>query len=307
MAAPFVNLLHKEKMKVTQRVDRRGPRHLLIYGQGHNGKTALGRYLNYLLTSKLIEPISAKQWNKKNWEGLFTNAQTAGTSFPIIIDDIKDNCFSGKRATLEGMVKSHWEEDWTSGSEFPVLIMNTNHEDLPDWAKTRIKRLVFNVKFSGGPSDTKLLNELMSRENMVFAAFSKAYLSQLSKGFEYDDDELKLTRIVMRNLYHRVGRELPSFFPKKSPELVYDMDAISCYDKRRFGLFEERKIKGGVKLKFTSFKSLNSFKAKLPPEINFETDDKTLIITNRDQYRKFMAKGKPQKKSFFFGKKKIQN
>jgi hypothetical protein len=163
------------------------------------------------------------------------------------------------------------------------------------------------VKFSGGPSDTKLLNELMSRENMVFAAFSKAYLSQLSKGFEYDDDELKLTRIVMRNLYHRVGRELPSFFPKKSPELVYDMDAISCYDKRRFGLFEERKIKGGVKLKFTSFKSLNSFKAKLPPEINFETDDKTLIITNRDQYRKFMAKGKPQKKSFFFGKKKIQN
>lgn len=303
MAAPFVNMLHKEKMKVTQRVNRRGPRHLLIYGPGHNGKTALGRYLNYLLTGKLIEPISAKQWNKKNWEGLFVNAQTAGTSFPIIIDDIKDNCFSGKRATLEGFVKSHWEEDWVNGSEFPVLIMNTNHEDLPDWAKTRIKRLVFNVKFNGGPEDTKLLNDLMGRENIVFAAFSKEYISQLTKGFEYDEDELKLARIVMTELYKKAGRDIPEFFPHKSPELIYDMDAISCYDKRRFMMFQEKKIKGGIRLTFTSFKSLNNFKAKLPPEINYETDDKTLVITNRDQYKKFMARGKPAKKSRLFWRK----
>jgi len=303
MAAPFVNIIHKEKMKVTQRVNRRGPRHLLIYGPGHNGKTALGRYLNYLLTGKLIEPISAKQWNKKNWEGLFTNSQTAGSAFPIIIDDIKDNCFSGKRATLEGFVKSHWEEDWSSDSEYPVLIMNTNHEDLPDWAKTRVKRLVFNVKFNGGPEDTKLLNQLMGRENNAFAAFSKAYISQLVNGFEYDDDELKLARLIMQELYTKVGKELPDYFPKRSPELIYDMDAISCYTKRKFSLFEEKKIKGGVRLKFSSFKSLNNFKAKLPPEINFETDDKLLIVTNRDQYYRFMARGKPPKKSFFSRRK----
>lgn len=299
MASPFVNIIHKEKMKVTQRVNRRGPRHLLIYGPGHNGKTALGRYLNYLLTGRLIEPISAKQWNKKNWEGLFTNSQTAGSAFPIIIDDIKENCFSGKRATLEGFVKSHWEEDWLTDSEYPVLIMNTNHEDLPDWAKTRVKRLVFNVKFNGGPEDTKLLNRLMGRENNAFAAFSKAYISQLVNGFEYDDDELKLARLIMQELYTKVGKDLPDYFPKMSPELIYDMDAISCFTKRKFGLFDEKKIKGGVRLTFSSFRSLNNFKAKLPPEVNFETDDKVLIITNRDQYYRFMSRGKPPKKSFF--------
>jgi len=301
MAAPFINLLHREKMKVTGRVNRRGPSHLLIYGPGHNGKTALGRYLNYLLTGKMIEPISGKQWGKKQWENLFSQSQIADSSFPIIVDDIKDTCFRGKRATLEGPIKSHWEENWNSKLNFPVFILNTNHEDLEEWAKTRVRRLEFNVKFKGGSSDVKLLNDLMSKENNIFAAFSKEYVSQLTKGFDYQEDELYLARKVMINLYESVSRELPNYFPIKPPEKIYDMDAISCFDKRRYGLFRERKVKGAIRLEFSSYKSKNNFKARLPPEVAVFDDDKVLVITNKDEYEKFMSRGIQNNKS----KKKI--
>jgi hypothetical protein len=44
---------------------------------------------------------------------------------------------------------------------------------------------------------------------------------------------------------------------------------------------------------------------KTTPEINFETDDKVLVITNREQYTKFMACGRPKTKSIFREEREI--
>jgi len=298
-SAPFVNHLHAEKMRVAGTVNRRGPRHLLLYGPGGNGKTVIGRYLNFLLTGRHINPVSAKQWSKKQWDNLFNHMQLAGSPFPVIIDDIKDTCFRGKRATLEGPIKSHWEEIWRKNMKFPVMILNTNHEEIEEWAKSRIRRLELNVKHRGKAEDMKLLNELMRSENLVFAAFAKGMTSQLAMGIEYSEDELELSRVIMKNLYHQVGRDLPSFFPLQAPEDVYDMDAISCFDKRKFGLIKEKKVKGGIRIEFGSYPALNSFKSRLPPEVNCIEQDKKLVITNPKAYRHFIAKGKPTRKSLF--------
>jgi len=297
--APFVNHLHSEKMRVAQIVNKRGPRHLLLYGPGGNGKTVIGRYLNFLLTGKHINPVSAKQWTKKQWENLFNHMQLAGSPYPVIIDDIKDTCFRGKRATLEGPVKSHWEENWKRNMKFPVMILNTNHEEIEEWAKSRIRRLELNVKHKGKAEDMKLLNDLMMRENRVFAAFAKGMTSQLAMGIDYSEDELELSRSILQNLYQQVGREIPPFFPLQAPEEVYDMDAISCYDKRKFGLIKEKKVKGGIRIEFGSYPALNSFKSRLPPEVNCIEQDKKLVITNPKAYRNFIIKGKPERKSIF--------
>ena len=176
-SAPFVNQLHTEKMRVAQIANRRGPKHLLLYGPGGNGKTVIGRYLNFLITGKVVNPVSAKQWGKKQWENLFRHIQLSGSSYPVIIDDIKDTCFRGKRATLEGPVKSHWEENWRRGLKFPVMILNSNHEELEEWAKSRVRRLELNIKHKSKAEDMKLLNELMSTHNHVFAAFSQRFIS----------------------------------------------------------------------------------------------------------------------------------
>jgi len=302
-SAPFVNILHREKMKVARIVNRRGPRHLLLYGPGGNGKTVIGRYLNFLITGKLINPVSAKQWKKKQWEDLFNHMQLAGSPYPVIVDDIKDTCFRGKRATLEGSVKSHWEENWRRDMQFPVMILNTNHEEIEEWAKSRVRRLELNVKHTPKASDMKLLNELMSTKNHAFGAFSKDLISQLSIGFDYSEDELELPRKVFENLYHKVGRVLPSYFPICQPEDIYDMDAISCFNKRKFGLIKEKKIKGGIRIEFGSTYSLSNFKSRLPPNVTFIEEDKKLVLTNPKAYKEFIARGKPEKKSYFRRKK----
>ena len=302
-SAPFVNILHREKMKVARIVNRRGPRHLLLYGPGGNGKTVIGRYLNFLITGKLINPVSAKQWKKKQWEDLFNHMQLAGSPYPVIVDDIKDTCFRGKRATLEGSVKSHWEENWRRDMQFPVMILNTNHEEIEEWAKSRVRRLELNVKHTPKASDMKLLNQLMSTKNHVFAAFSKDLISQLAIGFDYSEDELELPRKVLENLYHKAGRALPTYFPICPPEEIYDMDAISCFNKRKYGLIKEKKIKGGIRIEFGSTYSLSNFKSRLPPNVTFIEEDKKLVLTNPKAYKEFIARGKPEKKSFF-GRKK---
>tara|TARA_B100001093_G_C26813853_1_gene1008792 strand:- start:114 stop:2216 length:2103 start_codon:yes stop_codon:yes gene_type:complete len=297
--APFVNHLHKEKMRVSQIANRRGPKHLLLYGPGGNGKTVIGRYLNFLLTRNIINPISAKQFAKKDWENLFRHIQIAGSSYPVIVDDIKVGCFSGKRATLEGFVKSHWEENWKKHHKYPVFILNTNHEDLEEWAKSRIRRLELNIKHRSKADDMKILSELMSRENFVFAYFAKKFISELVIGVDYSEDELLVARKVMAEIYREVGRDLPQFFPTCPPEEIYDLDAISCYDKKKFGLIKERKAKGGIRIEFSSWKSLHNFRSRLPPEVNSLVDDNKLVITNPRSYKEFMKRGRPKKKSLF--------
>ena len=65
-AAPFANHWLRSKRQVTNYSNRRGPRHLLLFGDGFNGKTTFLRYINWLISGSHIEPVDAKKYAKNN-------------------------------------------------------------------------------------------------------------------------------------------------------------------------------------------------------------------------------------------------
>jgi hypothetical protein len=300
LAAPFSNEWLRNKWQSANIVNRRGPKHLLIYGDGHNGKTTLFRFMSHLLSGHRIDPISGKQYAKKEWDRLFSHIQSLGSMFPVMVDDIKDTALSGKKATLEGFLKSYFENDWAPSDQFPLLMLNTNHAGMEEWAKTRIRRLDFLVKFKGDSRDEAVLNEILGRENMVFPAFAEIMSSQILLDDSYGSDELALARKAVEELYNIAGLEIPQFFPNRPPDEIYDMDAVHCADRRRYGMFHEKKSKGVYKLTFSSRNSLHSFKSRLPAAISTIVDDTVLVIQSTAEYEEMLKRGTVKRKRKWF-------
>ena len=308
MAAPFSNEWLRQKRKVRSLTDRTGPKHLLIYGAAGNGKTTFGRFQNHILSTKPMEPLDGKNWKKAKWENLFDHVMTQGSPYPVVIDDIKSSCFTQQAGSLEGRIKAYFENDWSSDRTYPMMIFNTNHDNMADWAERRVRKLDFSLRFKGEESEQSEVERILKTQNFVFPVFAKIYSRKLSEGFEYSSDELKLAREVFQEVYHYAERELPNFFPSKEPEKVYDMNAIYCNEIQSYGSFEEESIKtprGKVlKLKFESNtygknKTLETYQSRLPPEVSTQIESTTLIIKNPDEYRKFMRAGMPEKKRWW--------
>ena len=292
MAAPFANQWLQEKRRKAGQANKRGPRHLVIFGDGHNGKTTFGRFQNHLLCGTPIEPVNGKTYAKKQWDNLFNHITTAGTPYPVIIDDIKKTCFTSARGSLETNIKTYFENDWRPEFTYPMIIFNTNHDRIDEWAKTRVRRLDFLVKFRESEKEQMVINDILQRPNHVFSPFAKLYVEELLKDPEFRNDELHIARAVMSHIYDIADRELPEYFPHNPPEEVYDMDALYCVDRERYGIFKESKIRGGLRLEFNAWGSLHNFRSRLPPSVSSIVDDKILIIENPKEYRTFMKKGR---------------
>jgi len=296
MAAPFANEWLKQKRLRVARTDKRGPRHLLIFGDGHNGKTTFGRLLNHLLCGKVIDPINGKKMDKKAWDNMFEVVSTAGTPYPAIIDDIKQRCFT---TTLEGNIKSYFENDWRPENTYPMMIFNTNYDKMEEWAKSRVRKLDFLVKFRDSESEQMVINDILGRQNAVFPVFSRLFVEELLSEPEFRNDELFIARSVMKKIYEIADRKVPDYFPHKPPEKYYNMDAIYCVDRQRYNIFKESRVKGGVRLEFNEYGSLASFRSRLPVSVSSIKDGKVLIIQNPDEYREFMKSGRKRKGGFF--------
>jgi hypothetical protein len=296
LAAPFANQWLQQKRERVSLSNKRGPRHLVIFGEGHNGKTTFGRFQNHLLSGSPIEPVNGKSYAKKEWGSFFNHIITAGTPYPVSIDDVKKTCFTSAPGSLEEYIKSYFENDWRPELTFPLLMFNTNHDRIDDWAKTRVRRLDFLVKFKDSEKEQMVINNILQRPNNVFSAFAKLYTEELIKDPEFSNDELHLARAILRQLYNLAGRDLPEYFPHRPPEEVYDMDALYCVDRERYEIFRESKISGGLRLKFNAWGSLHNFRSRLPPSVSSIVDDKILIIDNPKEYRTFMKKGRGNSK-----------
>lgn len=297
LSAPFGNDWMENRWD-SRSVDRRGPKHLLIYGDGHNGKTTLFRFMSHILTGRIVEPISGKNLQKNNWEGLIEHAKNMQTTMPIMVDDIKSRAVSGNSATLESTLKTYWENDWKPGLKYPLIIMNTNHDGLSEWAKTRLYRLDFLVKFKGDSKDQNVLKDIFERPNPVFSQFAKIYCNINQSGIAQGEDELSMGRKVMLRLYEIANRRVPDFFPRVPPEEIYDMDAIYCSARLNYGVVRTRRKKGARLLNFNSRPSMYAFKARLPPEVSSFVDDKTLVIEppSVKAYKRFISSGKNGRK-----------
>ena len=296
-SAPFANHWLRNKRQLTNYSNRRGPRHLLLIGDGFNGKTTFLRYINWLISGSHIEPVDAKKYTTKEWTDLFAHMQTSGTMMPVMIDDIKKRAVQGKTPALEPFIKSYFEGEWNDKLTYPLLLGSSNYSIEGDWAKSRVRRLNFDVQFSGDESDEILISNLISTKNVAFSAFSSKYINRLAKGIEYNKDELFDARSVLRSLYEEAGLDVPEYFPHTLPEDHFDVDAIYCYAQvRKHKLVKEKKNRGVIILTFKGSKSLHEFRSRLPQTIKTQYTFKELIIENPEIYEEFLVKGNTSKK-----------
>ncbi len=93
---------------------------------------------------------------------------------------------------------------------------------MKDWAKSRIKRIDFDVHFAPSNSKKAELNRILEIENQIFSWFSYLYMGRLIEGIAPDEDELGTARDVMRDIYQFAGRPLPGFFSDQPLEDTYD-------------------------------------------------------------------------------------
>jgi hypothetical protein len=171
MAAPFANEQMREMRRRYALVNKRGPRYRYIYGPAQNGKTTFLRYGLKLITGNLIEPLPAPWLTKRRVRGV----EAVGTCFPLMFDDMT----STTSKTFEDISKEHWETSWSEDNVFPQLIFTSNNIALKDWAKSRMKRVDFDVHFVPNTATQGKLARILEKPNPVFKWFAYHYLEHL--------------------------------------------------------------------------------------------------------------------------------
>ena len=274
LASPFAN----ERMKATRErhgaVTRRGPAVLYVTGPSSNGKTAFVKFALKLLTGYNVEPIDGQNHFTKTQVRAIRNLQTV---FPMVFDDVP------AARKLEGVVKPYWETEWRPDIVFPQLVITSNEESLEEWAKTRVKLIHFDVHFTESKVNKDRLASLLARETHFFRWFSYLYFQQLGGEAFLADDQLKLARVVLKQLYQHAGRPLPPFFLDVPLELIHDpgrSEWMRVIRLRKVTLDEnanEAVIDFAADLEP---REISRYEGHLPQEIKHKRAGKSLIVQN---------------------------
>jgi hypothetical protein len=293
--SPFANEYMRRKRQAYGQVDPKGPRFLYIYGPTQNGKTTFLRFALKLLISQDVEALPREEFSSRKIRG----AATVGTVFPLAFDDVE---FSGKR-WVQDILKSYWETWWRGGLEMPQLVLSSNEPRLQDWARSRVKRVDFDVHFASTEESKKRLKELFERKNNFFRWFSYLYLQYLKTDSNFSDDELYIARVVMHRLYEHAGREVPEFFLDEPIERKYDLGKNRWTDllyKRRDAKITREKDRLLVRFPDQmQFWEIRRFEGYLPPEVKARHEGNTIIIETPDEFDAWCPA--PRKKLWLFG------
>ncbi|NLE94788.1 MAG: hypothetical protein GX600_03755 [Dehalococcoidia bacterium] len=272
--SPFANEYMRRKRQAYGQVDPKGPRFLYIYGPTQNGKTTFFRFALKLVTGQNMEAVPREEFSSRKIRG----AASIGTVFPLAFDDVE---FSGKR-WVPDVLKAYWETWWRGDLDVPQLVLSSNEPRLQDWARSRVKRLDFDVHFASTEESKRKLKGLFERDNDVFRWFSHLYLRHLTANSEFGDDELHVARVVMRQLYDHAGRTVPEFFLDQPVETKYDLGRTRWADliyKRRYAKLEREKERLLVHFPGEmQFWEIRRFEGYLPPEVKARQEGHTIII-----------------------------
>jgi hypothetical protein len=206
--APFATGYMERRRSAYGTVDTRGPRFLYIYGPSQNGKSTFLRFALKLLTGRQVQPLTGNQFTKTK----LLQATTVGTGFPLVFDDV---VALNSTPNLEEAMKSYWEIWWKSGYVQPQILLSSNVRTLKEWAKSRVKRVDFDVHFAPNERNKERLARIFEIENPLFRWFSGVYLTRMDQGDPASDDELSLARATMVELYER-GTGLAWLFPARA-------------------------------------------------------------------------------------------
>ena len=291
MAAPFAHEQMKERRHRYGSVNRRGPRSLYIYGPAQNGKTTFLRYMLKLITGSLVDPLTASRFSKPNIRGV----QLLGTSFPLMFDDMAGTTTK----TFEDIVKSYWETEWTDQSAFPQVIFTSNHLNLRDWAKSRLKRVDFDVHFVPTTRTQEHLATILDKPNPLFRWFARTYLERIAQPGWLTDDEMGVARDVMLALYQFAGRDVPEYFPRRPLEELYDSDLRAWLDvihQRKAVLHRAGKETTIAFSNDLQPQEVQEYVACLPQMVKTRKIGKTLVIENPEHFHAWLdgASTKPR-------------
>ena len=285
LASPFAN----EQMRVMRRrrgmIERRGPQTLYLVGPSSNGKTTFLQFALFLLAERQVTPLPASELTKTKVQ----EAAALRTRFPLVFDDVNPP----QRPAFQDVVKSYWENWWSEDSSAPQLVFSSNKPDLPEWAKSRLKRVDFDVHFARTERNTARLADIFREPNPVFRWFAALYLEKLPMLEEPRDDELYVARFVMRELYRRAGRAMPSFFPDRPLEDLYDRGQMKWRDlierTKQASLHEDH---GRLIVRFTDdlqYYEVNQYLGFLPQAIKWERLGKKVTLDNAAEFRHWLG------------------
>ncbi|MBI4180768.1 MAG: phospholipase D family protein [Chloroflexi bacterium] len=267
----------------------RGPRFLYIYGPSQNGKSTFLRFALKLLTGRIIEPLSRQDFTKTG----ITNVRLTETAFPLVFDDVDQS----RILRMEEVFKSYWERWWRDQYVSPQIVITSNSPRLREWAKSRVKRIDFDVQFAPSEAARGKLARLFKEDNLIFRWFSYLYLNRLNADELASDDELLLARAVMRELYAKAKRSIPEFFPAEPIEKLYDPGRQDWRDLL-YGLHKATvKDEGNRKLvtfaKDMQLWEIIDYQGYLPQTIKYQRKGNTIIIENPKEFDKWL--GQPPK------------
>ena len=290
---PFANEYMRRKRIKYGLVDTRGPRFLYIYGPSQNGKTTFLRYSLKLLTGRMTEALSRQDFSKTRIQ----NATLTETAFPLVFDDVDPSRTTG----IEDVFKSYWERWWKDQYVSPQIVISSNSSRLKEWAKSRVKRIDFDVHFVPTEESKEKLNSLFAQDNQIFKWFSNLYFKKLSNTDHFSDDELDLARIVMKELYEYAKRPLPAFFPIEPIEKTYDpgrhdwQDLLYTFHKATSADNGKRRL-----ITFTKDMQhweINDYQSYLPQTVKHQRRGNMIIIENPKEFDRWLER--PQTSPLF--------
>jgi len=283
---PFVNEHMKFKRKLYGSVEARGPLFLYIYGPSLNGKTTFLRFALKLISGYDIKPFTREDFNKRNIKGVMS----IGTIFPLIFDDVD----IWRSSTSDEILKSYWEAWWSDEYIFPQIGFSSNKYTLKEWAKSRIKRIDFNVHFVPSAQNKERLARILEYNNPIYRWFSHLYIEnllRLESFSETAEDDLHVARLTMKSLYKHANRDLPDYFPHEPIEHLYDPgrmkwnELLNWLHKAR--LKQER---GRLRIDFDPDMEyqIQEYVGYLPQIIKHERRGNTLVIETPDEFNNWL-------------------
>jgi len=301
--APFSHHHMQAKRKRYGPADIRGPRFMYIYGPSQNGKSTFLQFVMKLLTMSNVKPLLRDNFTERR----IRSAALTETAFPLVFDDIDTPRI--KRSA--NIFKFYWENWWKPQFVSPQIIITSNTSKLDNWAKTRVKWIDFDVQFIPNETAKEKLGKLFLEDNQIFRWFSHIYLSHLDDSELSSDDELHISRIVMKQLYKYAGRSLPSFFPNEPIEKCYDpgrrhwRDLI--YELKLATIHADRSRIFVTFSEDTQHPEINAYQGYLPQTVKYQRKARKIIIESPDQFNKWLGRSPQSRNGFFnFFKSKIK-
>jgi hypothetical protein len=246
-----------------------------------------GKQLNSLklLAGQHVTALLGAQFNKTR----VVSVCSLGTVFPLVFDDLD---LTRKGGPFEEVLKSYWESWWQEDCAVPQLIFTSNTENLKDWAKSRIKRVDFDVHFVPTQKQKAALNQILAEHNPIFKWFGFYYMRRLQGGTQPTEDELQIAREVMRELYEYAHRPVPAFFPDQPLEHTYD-PGRKVWNDLLYGLRKAERVRQNNRLLITFKDEMQHAEIRgalghLPQTVKHQLKGKTVVVESPAEFEAWL-------------------